>query len=210
MTAYSVLQARVADWLNRTDLTSAQIDSFTEIAEGRFNRRIFGPDREVVSTLTTSTEAATLPTDCWGIRAICSTSTTYPTLKQMSLVELRRTYTGAAAGQPRHYTVKAGTIILGPAPSASTSFTLDYWQTTPALTSSNTSNWLIAAHPDIYLSAVLTEAYIFLRDTEAASLWDARTEAKIDELEKAERRKQNGAAPLAAQGTYRSIPGVQA
>lgn len=210
MTAYSDLQSRVTDWLNRTDITSAQIDTFIQLAEARFNRRIIVPDREAVATITTSTETGTLPTDFWGIRAIYSTSTSYPTLTQMSLVQLRRTYTGATAGQPRHYTVKAGTIILGPAPSASTSFTLDYFQTIPALTASNTSNWLIASHPDIYLAGTLTEAYILLRDEEAASLWDSRTEAKIAELENAGRRKYNGAAPLAAQGTYRSIPGVRA
>ena len=68
---------------------------------------------------------------------------------------------------------------------------------------------LIAAAPDLYLSAVLAEAYLLILDEKRAALWDSRTEAKIEELNKAGRRKYAGAAPLAPKGPV-SIPGVRA
>jgi hypothetical protein len=203
------LKSRIADWLNRDDLT-AEIPTFIELAEARFNRALIVPERETVEVLTATTDTVALPADYWGMRALYSDSVVAPTIAQMSLVELRRTYTGVSAGVVRNYAVRGSDLVLGPEPSESTDLTLDYYATIPALGEDQDTNWLLDAAPDLYLAGALVEAYLFLRDTEGATLWDGRTEAKIREIEKAGRRKTNGAAPLAPRGTYRSLPRVLA
>lgn len=213
MTNYSDLQSRVADWLNRDDLTSAQIDSFISLAEGRFNRRLIVPARELKTTITAATTGrAPLPSDYCGTRAAYIAGQTAPKLAQMSLTELVETYLGSNAnsGDIANYAISGTDLVVGPVPSANVTVTLIYWQTIPALTASNTANWLSTAYPDIYLSGVLTEALLFLKDYQGAALFDSRTEAKIAEAERAGVRKMTGASPLRARGTYRSIPGVQA
>lgn len=211
MTAYSDLLARVADWLNRDDLTSAQIDVFIRLAEARLNRVLIVPEREAVATATADSDRAPLPGDFWAMRALHAGGQVDPLIGQMSLVELRRAYAGtnAGTGDIRHFAISGNDLILGPSPRTETVLTLDYFATIPALTTGNTSNWLIAAHPDIYLSAVLAEACIFFRDAEGAGLWDSRTEAKIREADKAGRRKTTGAAPLAPRA-YTNLAGVRA
>lgn len=209
MTAYSDLQSRVVDWLGRSDITSAQIDTFIQLAEARFNRRLIVPERETAATLAATTESVNLPADFWALRAAYVNTQPETTLEQMSLVEYRRAYVGGAAGVPRNYALRGGTMLIGPIPSTSTNIFTVYWATIPALTASNTSNWLIAAHPDIYLSGVLAEAYLLLKNMTEAGVWDSRTEAKIEEVIKTGRRKAAGAAPLAPRGPA-AIAGVQA
>jgi hypothetical protein len=207
--SWTDLKSRIADWLNRDDL-SAQIPAFIALAEARFNRVLIVPEREAVAVLAAAGEAVALPADYWGMRALHVEAAPATTLRQMSLVELRRAYGGGTAGLPRHFAVRGSELLLGPAPASPCGLVLDYFQTIPALGEAQASNWLLDAHPDLYLSGALVEAYIFLRDAEGAGLWDSRTEAKIREVEKAGRRKTNGAAPIAARGPNPSIRQVRA
>jgi hypothetical protein len=207
--SWTDLKARIADWLNRDDL-SAQIPAFIALAVARFNRVLIVPERAAVALLAATGEAVALPEDYWGMRALHIDAAPASTLKQMSLVELRRSYAGGAAGIPRHFAVRGTELLLGPAPASACDLVLDYFQTIPALGETEVSNWLLDAHPDLYLAGALVEAYIFLRDAEGAGLWDSRTEAKIREVEKAGRRKLNGAAPIMARGPIPSIRNVRA
>lgn len=205
---FDELKARIADWLNRDDL-GAQIPAFVSLAEARFNRRLIVPEREQVSTAIAATGSVALPVDFWAMRAIHTDSLVVPTLTQMSLVALRRTYPGGGSGIVRHFAISGSDLLLGPAPAADTALVLDYFRAIPALSSSCATNWLLDAHPDLYLAGALAEAFVFLRDTEGASIWDSRTEAKIAEIEKAGRRKTTGAAPLAPRAVT-NLPRVRA
>ena len=210
MTAYSDLQSRLDDYANRSDLTSSQKDMFITLAEGRFNRRIIVPERETEATASASTEEIALPSGFWAMRSLYADLDPKVLIKQMSVSELRSTYATSTTGTPRHYAIENGALLLGPAPSSATDIVMNYWATIPALTSTNTSNWLTTLAPDLYLAGALTEMWIFLQDKEKAAFWDSRTEAKIEEVIKAGRRKYTGAAPLTAKGPYPAIRGVLA
>ena len=70
-TTWAELKTTLANWLNRDrdDLGAAEIPEAIALAERRFQRTIFSPERETEVTLAASAEAVALPADLWGIRA---------------------------------------------------------------------------------------------------------------------------------------------
>jgi len=73
------------------------------------------------------------------------------------------------AGVPLYYAVVGGNMLVCPVSAAGGTYKLSYYQEIPALSGSNTSNWLLAHHPDIYLYTALMHAAPYMAD-------DARTE----------------------------------
>lgn len=52
----------------------------------------------------------------------------------------------------------------------------------PPLSDSNPSNWMSADHPDIYLAGISAEIEMFVKNYDAAKLWDDRMTRAIEEL----------------------------
>lgn len=194
-TTWTELKAELADWLNRDDLTT-QIPNFITYAENRFNRELFGPEREASSNLSASGETVALPADFWGIRSVYLNDAPRRSLEPLSLSELRDMYPVASTGKPRHYAIVGGNMHLGPVPNGTYTLPLSYYQTIPALGSGQASNWVLASHPDLYIAASLTEAMVFLRDHEGLVIWEGRTQQKLGEINKLGTNKRFGASPL--------------
>lgn len=192
------LHASLALWLNRDDLTN-QIPEFIGLAEARFNRTLMVPEREATVTASVSTETFELPDDFWGIRSIYLDGSHRYALRQMSLSELRDHF--QTSGTPEAYAIQSGNkLVLGPEPSAAVSLILNYYQTIPALESGPSTNWLLTAHPDLYIAGALVEAYLYLRDTDGALAWEARLQGKTDEIRKSSIAKHNSGSPLVRRG----------
>jgi len=62
----------------------------------------------------------------------------------------------------------------------------------PALSDSNTSNWLLDLAPDAYLYASLLESAPFLRDDERLQTWTALYGAAVNQLNKVSERGTHG------------------
>ena len=58
-------------------------------------------------------------------------------------------------------------------PSPDTSYTgeIIYYSKVPALSDSNTTNWLLTLSPDIYLYGTLIQSAPYLRDDERTAVW---------------------------------------
>ena len=54
----------------------------------------------------------------------------------------------------------------------------------PALSNLNSSSWLLAAAPDLYLFGALAEAHGFVKDAESLALWKSRRDELFDELDR--------------------------
>jgi hypothetical protein len=59
--------------------------------------------------------------------------------------------------------------------------TLTYIRRIPPLAAG--TNWLFAAHPDLYLFGALTEAQAFMADGEKVALWKTRRDELFAEIE---------------------------
>lgn len=64
LTTYTELKTSIADWLNRTDLTST-IPDFISLAEAQIERQLRTRQMLTRTTLTIDAEFESTPTDFW-------------------------------------------------------------------------------------------------------------------------------------------------
>ncbi len=186
ITNYSTLQAAIADYLNRADLTS-QIQNFIQFAEADLNTRLRCREQIVRAEATSSAEYVQLPAD-W-LEAINlhivdgQQPLRYITLDEADIVNKEQTYTG-----PHFYSLMNGAIEIIPPPAEDIDIELIYYAKIPALSDQNTTNWLLTKAPDVYLYGALTHAAPFLMDDQRipvfAQIYLTRTQALIDESQK--------------------------
>lgn len=163
---YAELQTAIANYLNRDDLTSI-IPTFIANAEAQINRDVNHWRQETRTDISVSSQYYDLPAD-WrsAVRLSVSTAEGPVEIEQVSLSDITdmRTVSADTANTPRFYAIAGGSLEFYPTPSSTVTVSLVYRATIPALSDSNTSNWLLAHGPDVYLHGSLIDAYTYLHD----------------------------------------------
>lgn len=195
LTTYSGLSTYMERLLNRTDQT-AYFPDFLALAEAHFNREIRSPLMEVTSTSSTTTSTVALPTDCLELRKVVISGT--GELVAMAPAQLHMTYTNVSSGAPKAYTVVGTNLLLGPAPSAATTISISYFQKIPALTASNTVNWLLTAHPDLYVWALRYYAAEDMMDEGLSARCMANVSGIIESIRVNSNKRRTPAGPMSA------------
>lgn len=183
ITTYAELKSAVADFLNRDDLTNT-IDTFIDMAEAQLNRDVRHWKMEQRSTAEIDDQYLTLPTD-WleTIRITMQDTVPYVlNLASRDQIEEYRLRGANVSGKPVYYSHIAGEIELYPTPDATYDIELLYTQKIEALSDSNTSNWLLALAPDLYLYAVLMETAIYLHDDDRIAAYASIYQSKLAAL----------------------------
>ena len=196
ITSYATLQTAIGSFLNRTDMATIA-PTFIALAEGQINRRLMkdGPVRQMMgrSDATINSEFIALPTDFLGAKAIFLDPNYLP-LDFISPEEIvqRKTLYPNESGDPQAFTVVGGEFQFWPW-GGTGSFTgeLTYWKTIPALSDSNTSNWLLAAYPDIYLYTSLIQSAPYLKADDRLATWGTLASTALDDLVKADRQARS-------------------
>jgi hypothetical protein len=183
LTSYSELRSSIADWLNRDDLASV-IPDFISLAEAQLERRL--PTERMVkrATATIDTPFSALPSDFLSVKSLVLTSTapTQP-LEFLSEDELdAKKYVYRTTGKPQYFTLIGNQIEVLPAPDTGYLAEITYVSTLAKLSDSNTSNWILARHPDVYLYGSLMQAAPYLRDDERVGLWASMYTQAIEEM----------------------------
>jgi hypothetical protein len=177
---YTDLTAAIASWLQRSDLT-AVIPSFVQLFEACANRRLRVRQQEATSGLTPANGVAALPADYLSWRRLTFTGNPRQELGYVEPSWLQAAYPDQPTGIPRVFTIEGGSIRTMPLDPANTALELLYFQMIPAL-AANTTNWLMSAHPDLYLFGALTEAQAYTVNAETAALWKARRDELFEEI----------------------------
>ena len=194
---YADLQAAVADWLARADL-SVRIPDFVMLFETVANRRLRVREQEAMVTLAPAGGIATLPADYLAWRRVTWTGSAPRELEYVHPSYLHALFPTLPPGSPRYFAIENGILTLGPADD--TALTFDYFQKIPALAALAAqnppagANWLIAAHPDVYLFGALAEAYAYAKDPDNMTLWGGRRDAIFDEIERLDAKTRAPAA----------------
>jgi hypothetical protein len=183
ITTYAELQTATANWLDRTDLT-ARIPEFIELAEANFNRVIRQPDMVAKDdSFSISGRYTTLPTDTLEIVRIVLDLTPVIVLEYLTPEEIsERRATMNATGKPYYFTVIGGSsnqLEVVPSPDSTYTSSIVYYTRIAALSDAATSNWLLAAHPDIYLFGTLVEAEPYLKNDERMPMWTSRLDKAL-------------------------------
>lgn len=192
---WAELKASLAEWLNRSDLT-AKIPELIAFAERKWNRTLIVPERETRTSAATAEAHVSLPTDLWQVRTIHIDADPIVTLEQLTPAELLRTYPSAVTGKPKAFALIGSEVHFGPAPDGTYTFTIDYYQTIPALGSSQATNWLLTAHPDLYMYGSLLQAEAYLFNDRRLEVWKAAHDEVLGEIMQSGNRKRYGATPV--------------
>jgi len=197
ITTYSELQSAIADWLLRTDLTSV-IPSFIALAEAKFNRRIRDYRMVTRSDATASEGYLTVPAD-WleNVRFQLNTSpiTTLEYVTPDQAAEEQR-LAGSGSARPQFFSMIGDTFQLVPTPDASYTVELTYYSKIPALSDSNTTNWLLTNSPDVYLYGSLLEAAPYLDDDNKLQVWGSLLEQSLNALQIESDRAKVGSSSI--------------
>jgi hypothetical protein len=171
ITDYASLQTAVADNLARSDLTT-YIPDFVTMAENWLN---YGSDNasplrcremEELTTLTPASGVCTLPTDYIEYRRVVEVAGIRRPLSYITLDMAEVLYPTRAAGLAEKFTIIGDSLYTFPL--AANDIELVYYQALPPL-ALNTSNWLLAKAPGLYLRATLIQAAEFIKNDEEAA-----------------------------------------
>jgi len=182
ITTYAELQTSIANWLIKTNLT-ATIPEFIQLTEARLRRDIRARKLQN-TTLSVSTENVTLPSDFRSLEALAHDGSTYygpiDIVPADRLPAIKAKY--GPTGPVTHAAILDTIIRFGPAPDATYTLDFSYWRKLDALSDSNTTNWMLDDHPDIYLYGALLESAPFLKDDARVPVWERRFEQALEEL----------------------------
>ena len=164
---YSDLCTKVADWMHRTDLLSL-MPTFVAMAEENMSADIQSRSMDAKTTLTTVAGTATLslPSDMVEIRRLQIVGSYNTVLRYVSPDQIGSDYDQNLQARPSEFTVIGGNLELAPIPDSAYSLELVYKQRVPALSNTNTTNWVLTGWPSIYLYGTLVQACAYVLDFE--------------------------------------------
>ena len=174
LTTYALLKTTIANYLNRTDLTS-YLGDFITLTESRLNREL--RVREMVNTDTSTTTVAgtqsySLPSGFLEASAVIYQSNPYRTLRFMANGDFYRQYNVTqTSGLPTFFTIVGEKILLGVAPDSAETLQIDFYKTLTPLSESNTTNTILTNYPELYLYGALAESSPFLMQDERLNTW---------------------------------------
>ncbi len=200
-TTYAELQASILAWI---DDSSANVNP-TEciaMAEARMNRVLRAPQMETSTTLTAAA-SVDLPGDFLSFRAVYLETDPRVVLEPVTPTVLRQRYNAQTTGQPEVYTITGSVMNFGPEPDSAYDISVIYKAKIPALSDSVTTNWLLAAHPDIYIVASLMMAEMRGWNDQRASTLKPWWDEMLAEVNQASNAYQYGSAPLRLRSSVR-------
>ena len=203
ISTYTELKASIANWLNRTDLTDEISDDFIKLTEADFNAKLRIRAMEQIDSITIDSETESVPTGFIAVRSfyILSSSVKYP-LEYITPANMFETRGGSRTGKPRAYTIESDdeteTFRFGPSPDTSYTGYLSYYKAISPLSVSNTSNWMLANHPAVYLYGSLYHAANFLGGIDQGQLsqWLQMYATALERCEQNDKQDSYGGAPV--------------
>lgn len=192
ITTYAELQTAIGNWLNRSDLAASAPD-FIALAEAQMERDIDHWRRSKRATASVDTQYVELPSDFVKPERI-HMSGAKEALEVMSLAEMqdRRYADDDTAGEPRFYALTGGEIELFPTPSELSSLEMTYQRTIPALSDSNTTNWVLDNAKDLYLYGALMQSAPFLVDDARIAVWQTLYASGVTAINQQSRDAKHG------------------
>ena len=203
LAAYSDLKTSIANWLNRSDLTTEIAEDFIVLAEADFNSKLRVRKMNTSTSITIDSETESMPSDFLQVRDFFITSgETKYALKYITPAQMDQIRGSSTSGMPSAYTILGDNFRFAPIPSSAYTGTLNYYAKFAALSDSNTSNYILASHPAIYLYGSLYHAANFLGgiDPQRLQQWQSMYTTAMERLERNDREDQYGNAPLQQRG----------
>lgn len=180
ITTYSELKTALANWLHRSDLTS-RIPEFISLAEAEFKRRLRLRDMEIRATASTDGDGyLALPSDYLEMRNLRLNTDPKTDLEYVTPQYMDSVWGGSLQGKALVYTIVGDELRLAPKQSGNTVEMLYYGFS--VLSDSNTTNFLLTNHPDVYLFGGLVHAGPYLGNDPRMSTWVQMFQSIMDSI----------------------------
>lgn len=213
ITDFTTLKTVAVEYLAREGDSTliARVPTFIQLFEAKMNRMLFVPQMEKRSTATVNTastepEFIALPGDFQSMRtARLSGVTGKPRLSFMTPTQLEdyRYSIDNVTGQPIYFSVFGDEMELAPTPNEDYTLEVIYRSYLPALSDSNTTNWLLTLAPDLYLYGTLLESAPYIKEDGRIQTWAAGVSTALNDLNNLGARQSFDSGP-----TTVSLPGV--
>lgn len=186
---YAGLQTAVLNWAARSDAaTTTEVVNCIAFATDGFNygvpARGVAPLRvremETLAAITMTDGVGTLPTDYLQYKTAQSMSSLPNPLSYATGSYTNGAYADGAAGLSTTFSITGSTIYVFP--TSGVNVNLVYYAKIPTLSDANTSNWLLAKMPNLYLHAALMHLAMFIKDDALLARSQAMVAATIDGL----------------------------
>lgn len=197
---YTDLKASVAAWAHRSNDSElvAIIPDFVTLAEARISRdlRLRKQITTATALTTANVQTVALPADWLEFENVSVAGNPEIQLTYVPVEHLDSRFpAGGTSGQPVFYTIEGDNLLIGPIPDTVYTLNLIYYARFPAL-ATNSTNWLMTNHPNIYLFACLIEAMFYTQDTEQLNLYNARYQAELSQLQTVDDRSTHSGSAL--------------
>lgn len=177
---YSEIKTAVLAYADRYDIeVDTHYASWLPIVEGRINSEIASRLSlvDLVIPITSTDKEFAFPDDLLFLKQVSYVKDNGVPIILPYVVEYFVDALISDGVSKNYYTVTSNAlkIAINLANDSTEELILKYEQKVPALDDTvNTTNWLAANYPNVYIFGLLVEAYAFVKDAEAAQLWDAR------------------------------------
>ena len=188
---YAELLTEFEAYLNRTDF-SPRFPTFVRLTESDVQKTLNDdPNMLAKSTATAAGRFTALPADFGQMVSIDlgGNHMASVTAADFAAIDDR-------SGDPAVFAIIGNELALAPS-NATATISMVYKRNIPALTVSNTTNWLLAKAPEVYLYGALMQASAFGWDDNRVPLWQAAYSDAVETLRIDGERRRWGAAPLA-------------
>lgn len=182
---YTNLKLSVADWLNRTDLTT-QIADFIVLAEATMKRKIrkwtvLEPAFIIASPSVDAPADLSVPR---SMRLVTGSPSLDVPLRLCTIEMLneRKARSYGVQGRPTDVSFVDGVFYFAPEPDQSYTAELFYFSTLTPLSGSVASNAVLVEAPDAYLFGALMHAEPYLEHDERVPTWKTQFADAIDQL----------------------------
>lgn len=199
ISTYVELQTAIQDWYkDRADLQPFAAD-FISLAEAYFNLTLRVREMETSTDLTPDADGVcTLPTDYIEAKRVVELASIRRALEYITEDAADDYYPDRPSDLACHYTILGETLTA--LPISSNDIELTYYQSVPALSTQNTTNWLLAKSPNLYLHTCLMYAAEFQKDNDEISKEAALVTRFVDLLHGADNRGKLGNAGMTLRG----------
>ena len=193
------LVAAVAEWLDRTDLT-ARIPDFITLCEAWLNRNLRVQDMTVYVSGQSDQGRVALPLDFLEAQRV---SVGINDLRFVALTDVpgfREYARQNGINEVRGYTIQGNALELVPSPNGVATIDIVYYQKIPPVAAAPGGiNWLLTAHPDVYLYGALAQSAPYLKDPERIQQWSQLFGAAVASVTQASAKVAHSGSKLGTQ-----------
>ena len=209
---FTELKDAIADWLDRSDLTT-RIPDFITLAEARLNRDLRIRPMEVRSSMETTSGQRyfNLPGGYLQMRNMQINTNPITPLEYITPEMLDRLYGSDTSDKPRAYSLIGDEIQLAPIPDSDYTIEMAFYEKFTPLgdgtSGTVTNNWLTLNAPDVLLYGSLLEAEPFIKNDERIALWLNAYNSAIRKLQDADDRDRHSGSAMRVRNIYSGVEG---